>query len=528
MTPESTYEFTPSQVARAASQAVRLAIREGDVRRAQHAIDGMMHSSSDLRIKPSLAAIPTSTTKLGRLLPSRLAAHSLVHSLIREGLILEAGWSLQRMMSIGIRFHTRTIEANVSLLCSNISRSPQEEDHVLEQAISPPPSWGDSDAGIALASLSTRLRPETQLALDVLDTARKSRRRRTEQMYGRLINACLLQGEIIVATLLFVILVKDWQLRKTIRPPMSKLEETEGTKLTPMRRTHGHIFDPTVLMHVRRLGFDKSNPRVPYPDKRMLQSILNSINHHILSRDSEDIVRLRSIESLSILANLLRDRSLPFGQIAPLLRALQNCPSSPRLNTGVLRSGAYDDVDVYNYVHDVLREYCIQPSSPLGPNLDLRAYNSLIHYALQHRHSPGLANKIIEHMTIHRKPPVQPDTVTYNTLLRYSSLLHRNDLARKVIEEFRRRNENSTHLVSRTPSDISRLDVRQKHERLEKLHALSRRIQAEKMSVPSFVETPRRPLLQADLYTLSSYITHLVSIGSPHLVADMIDRKSVV
>ena len=72
-------------------------------------------------------------------------------------------------------------------------------------------------------------------------------------------------------------------------------------------------------------------------------------------------------------------------------------------------------------------------------------------------------------------------------------------------------------MVSRTPSHISRLDVQ-----LAGLHSLSKRIQAEKMTVPNFVETPRRALLQADLYTLSSYITHLVSIGLPDLVADMI------
>ena len=67
-------------------------------------------------------------------------------------------------------------------------------------------------------------------------------------------------------------------------------------------------------------------------------------------------------------------------------------------------------------------------------------------------------------------------------------------------------------MVSRTPSHISRLDVQ-----LVGIHSLSKHIQAEKMTVPNFVETPRRALLQADLYTLSSYITHLVSIGLPDL-----------
>ena len=119
--------------------------------------------------------------------------------------------------------------------------------------------------------------------------------------------SCLLQGEIIVATLLFVILVKDWQLWKNMCPSVSKFEDTDRNMLIPMKQTQVHIFEPLTLMHIRRLGFDKSNPWLPYPDKKILQSILNDINYHILSRDSQDRVRLRSIESLTILAALLHD-----------------------------------------------------------------------------------------------------------------------------------------------------------------------------------------------------------------------------
>jgi hypothetical protein len=526
-TSESAYEFTPSHVARTASQAIRVAIRSGKVRHAYYAVDSMLHASLDPKIKPSLASLKlTSAMRLGRPLPSRLAAHSLVHALIHEGHILEAGWALQKMMSVGVRFHTRTIEANVNLLTSGFLRSPHAEEFVMETTIDPPLSWGDSDAGIILASQSTRLRPETHLALNILDTARKWRRRRTESMYGWLIDACLLQGEIIVATLLFVILVKDWQLRKALRPPLLTLDEKEGNISRPSRRIHEHLFEPTTFMHATRLGFDRGSPRLPYPERRILQTILNSINYHVLSRDSHDDFRLRSIESLSILANLLRDRGLPFGQIAPLLRTLQNCPSSPPCKTGVLRNGAYAEVNAYDYVHEVLHDLCEKlsaqgPNLPPKPSLDLRAYNTLIFYALRHRLSPALANSIIEHMTVHRKPPLQPDRVTYNTCLRASSLLSRNDIASKVLEQFRKRKENSGHIVSRIPPDIiSREQL--KRESGEKLRSLFELIQTEEMTVPDFVETPRRAVLQADLYTLSSYITHLVSIGLAELVAQMI------
>ena len=532
VTPEGQFEFTPSHVARATSQAIRSAIREGNVSNACFAVHSMLHSPLDSRIDSELASrILLPAMKLGRRLPSRLVAHSLVHGLVREGLILEAGWELQRLISVGIRFHIRTLEVNVGLLCSAPPQSPRGDSNVEElPTADPPPSWGDSDAGFILGSLSTRLRPETHLALNILDTARKSRHRRTEGMYSRLVDACLLQGEIIVATLLFVLLVKDWQLRKAVRPSLSRPENTDEDTSLSVKRTKGHLFkhNPATLMHVRRVGYQTGTPRIPFPEKTILQKILNSINGHILSRDPCGIARGQSIESLSILADLLRQRSIPFGQISPLLRTLQNCPSSPDCNTGILWNGYFVDVNVYDQVHEVLHEYCVQPSAsgPASPSenppLDLRTYNCLLYYALRHRLSPALANSIIEHMTVHRMPPLQPDSVTYNTLLRSSSLLSRNDIAREVLEKFRQRMENSDHAVSRMASDISHLIVQRKIERDKSRSPLYERIQAEKFTVPNFVESPNRPHLRADLYTLSSYITHLVSIGKAHLVADMI------
>lgn len=527
VTSDNKYEFTPAQVACATSRAIRMEIRKGNVLNACYAVHSMLHSPLDVRIKPlSISQILPPATKLGRRLPSRLAAHSLVHGLIREGLVLEAGWELQKLMAVGIKFSTRTLEVGVGLLCSESPRSLKES-YVEEPIIHPPPSWGDSDAGLILASQSTRLRLETQLAMNILDTARKSRRRRTKYMYSRLVDACLLQGEIIVATLLFVLLVKDWQLRKAVRPPLSRLEQTEGGTV-PTIRTQEHLFkhDTTTLMHVKRVGFDRGNPRIPYPEKSILQSILNSINSHILSHDSDDIFRLRSIESLSILSNLLRQRSIPFGQISPLLRTLQNCPSFPPYKTGALWNGSFVDVNVYDQVHEVLHEYCVHPSvpgpdsSPENPSLDLRAYNSLLHYALRHRLSPALASGVIEHMTRHRKPPLHPDTITYNTLLRSSTLLNRNDIASKVLEMFRRRKENSGHIISSPVPNTSHLSAPRKKR--EKSGSLYERIQAEKMVVPDIATSPTRPLLPADLYTLSSYIAHLTSTGQPALVADIV------
>ncbi|KAF8583959.1 hypothetical protein K439DRAFT_1263072, partial [Ramaria rubella] len=122
-----------------------------------------------------------------------------------------------------------------------------------------------------------------------------------------------------------------------------------------------------------------------------------------------------------------------------------------------------------------------------------------------------------------RKPPLHPDVVTYNTLLRSATLLSRNDVAIKVLEKFRSRQENSEHFVTTGPAPPLLEGQSLRRERRLR-HPTAQRIQSEQIIVPDFVNTATQPLMRADLYTLSTYITHLVSIGRPDMVADSIFR----
>ena len=55
---------------------------------------------------------------------------------------------------------------------------------------------------------------------------------RTESMYKRVIEACLRQGEIVTATLLFVPPVRDWQARRTARAVVMKTNDpSQGSNL---------------------------------------------------------------------------------------------------------------------------------------------------------------------------------------------------------------------------------------------------------------------------------------------------------
>jgi hypothetical protein len=64
-------------------------------------------------------------------------------------------------------------------------------------------------------------------------------------MYDVVINACLIQGEIIVASLLFIMLIKDWQLRQALKKnaqtalPRNLLNPSPPPRFTRLGRLTG-------------------------------------------------------------------------------------------------------------------------------------------------------------------------------------------------------------------------------------------------------------------------------------------------
>ncbi|KIO30127.1 hypothetical protein M407DRAFT_158395 [Tulasnella calospora MUT 4182] len=73
----------------------------------------------------------------------------------------------------------------------------------------------------------------TRRALTFLRVARKAKQRRTSMMFQALVDACLLQGEIIIGTLLFVLLVKEFHASQTIGSGERLLTESDGILRVP-------------------------------------------------------------------------------------------------------------------------------------------------------------------------------------------------------------------------------------------------------------------------------------------------------
>lgn len=126
-------------------------------------------------------------------------------------------------------------------------------------------------------------------------------------MYQNLIHACLLQGEIFVGSLLFVLVVKDWQARKSRALRMNTPPEDGHIpqNITPDLETELH--------------------GTPFPSATTMCAILDPIDEMLsLEGDSQefDWQIQAALQSLANLASLLDTHSLPFSNIAPLIRTM--------------------------------------------------------------------------------------------------------------------------------------------------------------------------------------------------------------
>ncbi|PWY98667.1 hypothetical protein BCV70DRAFT_207441 [Testicularia cyperi] len=67
------------------------------------------------------------------------------------------------------------------------------------------------------------------------------------------------------------------------------------------------------------------------------------------------------------------------------------------------------------------------------PPLEVLSYNQLIHYSMAVLGSPAVCKQVFQHMTHQRQPPLAPDAVTYNIILRQATSKRFEALARAVL-----------------------------------------------------------------------------------------------
>lgn len=454
----------------------------------------------------------------------RLPAHALVHGLVRIGMPQQASSLATSMMNSGIRVRGKTLQkivdglakaATVKNAASNASDARLK--HHMENLLATPE--------ILSLNSSMTSNPDTAFALELLHAARKSRSQRTGSMYNTLITLCLINGEIIVASLLFGILVKDWERRSHVLTQMTSPPTSETPEVIPSSEKLNKAYRYSLM--------DKELQPTP----AMLKAIMAPIRKRLAGATPEDVDTPEFQEALQSLANIasfMDRRKLPFSQLSSLIHPLSHCPAVENW-VWVMEHKQPVYVPANRYFHGTLlrlinslpakhptkrsvvlqqshvpciRFRLIHPTHGMQPPLDLASYNTLIHYALRNRFSPKLAKQIYEHMTVTREPPLSGEALeTFNIYLRSAALCRRRDIVSDVVQVLQpcALPEAWQHLAKTKP-EFSQLPRRLKHAGRTEIHL------------------PPAPALEqilADRYTLSTYLSSLISCGQPRFIVQL-------
>jgi len=400
----------------------------------------------------------------GQPVPTRLASHSFLHSLVKAGLPTKAAAQAELMMADGIRIRTRTME---SILASTVDQSSYPPTRSLKVPLSKAPLQLGK---YPIADVHTRI------AVRLLEEARRRRQERTQQMYDVVINTCLIQGEIIVASLLFIMVIKDWQLRQALKsqrennPP----EPSERLNTTPL-----------------------------FPTRQTYMSLLERIDCTLTTRkDPQDPLFQNAIQALANLAFAVDTGQFPSRFMGSLIKALYSVPKSD----AIVHIGSPPEVhavNAYRYIHKVLmrlvedagRKQGEQMHLAAGRKLDLFAFNALLHYCLRHRLSKTHASDLLKVMKRKRRwMTVSP----VNVLFRSSTLL-RDDTIRT--------DEGCSLYTPHTNLPLTRW-----------AHVVN------VLKLAHAVKYPSEPVIQTPVtpssYTVTCLITHLTATGRGRIIAE--------
>lgn len=436
------------------------------------------------------------------------------------------------MMRAGIPIRARTLESVVSSL---VSGSPSLPKFGPFARVIPrqPAMYGPSVMQLRSSRVSDKC---TRAAITLLQEARIFGQQRTERMYKVLFGTLLMQGEIIVASLLFVLLLKDFEVRKR---EVIDNEDPGG----PNYITHDNL----------RISLPSRAALVntPFPNPKFMGKILDTIDANsdpnVGSRTSQ------SLQSLALFAMLLDTGQIGHPRVCSLIASLYRCPRSTA-NVWILQDGRPRRVNAYTYFHEVLKRLIDSLAAPNlrrpTPRLTRRAYNSLLSYALRHRLSPEMASAVLHHMCVARESPIRPDIVTYNILLRSGTLLQKIAISEATLQALRKGAKAGTlqtmfrELEARVAKSLDTARAVESQDAAEPsapddeeaprssnaplapskatgLTGTLQRLKAETLTLPDRVRNPESKM-KADMYTLSTFVTHLTSTGQPQAVAEML------
>ncbi|KAF5363780.1 hypothetical protein D9756_000887 [Leucocoprinus leucothites] len=530
--PHSSQTSPPSRLALSATNAVHMALRAHSFEDAVTIVNTVRYATlpEEQRQDKAWESIKRLQVAIPLGVSPRVPAHALLHGLVRNGLMQQASHIATSMMTSGIRVRGRTLER----ITDGLAKAATVKDTARKTNDA---CLRNHMEGLLTGPEILRLdfhrpsNPNTAFALRLWLAARNSRSHRTRSMFNTLITLCLINGEIIVASLLFGLLVKDWEFRS--KSLASHCDETlPEASSKPYEK-------------VKRFYFDNLSNKDLKPIPEMLNTIISPIEERLKQATPDDVdspAFQEALQALAVLGAPLNDRQLPFSHVCNLLKALYQCPKVENW-VWVMGTNGPIHVPAYEYYHRTLLHLAEKPpthqplhpctfvlkypkpeslgqrrkgaklirsitftpphpQSHMQPPLGATSYTSLIHYALRHRFSPTLAKQIFEHMTVERVPPLPITPQIRNVLLRAASLYRQRDITGDIAQVLRKHGIEpvdhgaiSTRTSSKPPRTIKdTFDV---------------------MQPPSDISLDK---ISKDPTTLSTYLSTLISCGQPDMV----------
>ena len=510
-------EQSVTVISRAAAKTVRVALENGNETTARQVVSSLIYSTKRYSSGEANGPVPQHIAiDFGQAVPPRLAFHSLFHGLLRKGDTKEAIKVAHRMQQLGIRTRQSTLE-----LAFNSLAKPSP---ILKPSTLRITNLGNTAHIIRKFRDFTELTPqkahcaEIGLATQIFFAAKEYQKQRTKSMFRSLVNACMLQGEIVIFTFLFAFMLNQWQ-RKNQLTPIELSEEEERKLGTAARKLH-----PSILREFKweNLGYKYWFPEeadIPF-DEEYLLSLLDLIKHALSSEGVNPTRRRHALQALATLANIFDAGLLPTGEVARLIGLMS--VHSAHETVWVYNRGRWKAIFADNYFNSIIARYIqafLEPDSsqPTYEPPTRRTWNTLLSHALR-KSEYELAERIGERVLMQESKETSKDIVAYNVLLHSSRLLRRPEIAKEVLDRLRKNPANIKLGVPFDPPDTE--DGIPMEASSNDLEGVSEDIASEDIEPNSDPEATNEPLV--DHYTLASYISHLTATGRPHVVAPLL------
>lgn len=144
----------------------------------------------------------------------------------------------------------------------------------------------------------------------------------------------------------------------------------------------------------------------------------------------------------------------------------------------------------------------------IRPALGIAVYNQLIHYALCLLKSPSICKHVFQHMTQQRQPSLEPDSVTFNTILRQATTQRYEALARAVMTTTRP--EQAQLSGQKQLSDQQSTVAEQSHP-ASNVASPAITVEMEAQPIRPMLQQIDNAVAQADSYRLASLVQYVTA-----------------